>query len=535
MSISPNTKGLSDHPENITDNPSDDLADKLEGNPPENPRENQRENSDVNSENGLTDHKASVTADFTKNPTRQQRRLDLKVARQYITRPIILIFCVLAACLGTIYFSWSSLQDIEKALPITIAKQQRDIAILVQDVSDLAWQAKLTNSKPTPEHIQEILDQVAKIESHLTLMRNTYNFDNLVGASAMHAVITPALADIKHWLTNGVYNLPASSQVVITLVDTRATDAINTMRPMFAMTQQKTFSTLSHQSSQILTFRNSIVFFLVGMFLVTVVVIFQMYRLKKIDQDLFEAREAALKASRAKSEFLATMSHEFRTPLNAILGFSEMMQEQFFGPLGTNTLGSEKYAKYTNDIHHSGKHLLSLVNDVLDIAAIESGKLPLHRKQLDTLDILEDSFKSLGKRARDNNVELLMDVPKGIPALYADKRAITQIMLNLLSNAIKFTEPNGLVKVFASSDNKCIKITVVDTGVGIPPDRLPTITDAFTQAESNPHRTQEGTGLGLSIAKALIEAHKGTLSIRSQVGKGTEVSVLLPCWGTASS
>ncbi|MEH6631425.1 MAG: HAMP domain-containing sensor histidine kinase [Halopseudomonas aestusnigri] len=468
------------------------------------------------------------------NPS-ESRRLDLRLARRYITRPIILIFCVLAGCLGIIYFSWFSLQDIEKALPITVAKQERDIALLVQDVSDLAWQAKLANSNPTTKQIQEILNQVSRIESRLGLMRGTYNFDSLVGASAMHAVITPALADIKRWLSVGVYNLPADSPVVIALVDTRATDAINTMRPMFAKAQQQTFTILSKQSSQILTFRNAIIFFLVGVLLITVIVIFQMYRLKKIDQALFEAREVAEKASKAKSEFLATMSHEFRTPLNAILGFSEMMQEQFFGPLGSNTIGSEKYTEYANDIHHSGKHLLSLVNDVLDIAAIEAGKRSLTNKQIDTLEVLEDCIKSVEKRARDNNIDLILNVPKGIPTLYVDKRAITQIMLNLLSNAIKFTEKNGQVEVQAISERKRIKITVKDNGIGISADRLPTITDAFSQGDANPHKAQEGTGLGLSIAKALIEAHKGTLHVRSKLGQGTEVSVTLPCWGITSN
>ncbi|OUS11300.1 hypothetical protein A9Q97_07370 [Rhodospirillales bacterium 47_12_T64] len=469
------------------------------------------------------------TGSFQKSSFTDYSRLDLKFARRYITRPIILIFCVLAGCLGIIYFSWSSLQDIEKALPITVAKQERDIALLVQDVSDLAWQARLANSAPSGKHTQEILDQVARVENRLELMRNTYNFDNLVGASAMHAVITPALGDIKRWLTKGVFNLPPGSPVVIALVNTRATDAINTMRPMFAKAQQNTFTILSKQSSQILIFRNSIVFFLAGVLLVMVIVVFQMYRLKKIDQALFEAREAAEMANRTKSEFLATMSHEFRTPLNAILGFSEMMQEQFFGPLGANDLGSKKYTEYTNDIHHSGQHLLSLVNDVLDIAAIEAGKRPLINKQIDTLELLKDCLKSIEKRARDNNIDLLLDAPKDIPMLYADKRSVTQILLNLLSNAIKFTETNGRVKITVSSENKLITIIVKDNGIGISPDRLSTITEAFTQADNNPHRAQEGTGLGLSIAKALTEAHDGTLLITSEPGQGTEVSVTLPC------
>ncbi|MFD2205676.1 sensor histidine kinase [Kiloniella antarctica] len=482
------------------------------------------------------DTKSSLTDEEPHDkPAPRAKRLDFKIARQYITRPIILIFCVIVGCLGIIYFAWSSLQDIEKALPITIVQQQRDIALLVQDASDLAWQARLANSAPSPENNQKILDQVSRVEKRMKHMRTTYNFDNLVGASAMHSVISPALADIRRWLTSGVYNQPADSPVVIALVETRTNDAINTMRPMFAMTQQNTFNILRKQSSQILTFRNSIVFFLVGVLLITLVVVFQMYKLKKIDQALFEAREAAEKASRAKSEFLATMSHEFRTPLNAILGFSEMMQEQFFGPLGVNAIGSEKYTEYTHDIHHSGKHLLSLVNDVLDIAAIEAGKRSLKRTQIDTLSLIEDCTKSIEKRARDNNIDLIIDVPKSIPMLYADKRAVTQILLNLLSNAIKFTDKDGQVLIKATSENKQVKIMVKDSGIGISPERLPTITDAFTQGDADPHRAQEGTGLGLTIAKALIEEHEGFLELKSELGKGTQVSMNLPCWGNSKT
>ena len=474
---------------------------------------------------------------------KQSRRLDLRMARKYITRPIMLIFCVLGGCLGLIVFAWSSLQDIERALPITIAKQERDVALLVQDVSDLAWLTKLSSTAPSAQNNKEILDQIARIESRLGLLRGTYSFDNLVGASAMHAVITPALNDIKLWMSEGIQGVPANSPMVRALIETRATDAIQTMRPLFTKAQQTTFSILNEQSTKILNFRNSIVFFLLGILLTTVIIIFQMYRLKKIEHSLFIARETAEKANKAKSEFLATMSHEFRTPLNAILGFSEMMQEQYFGPLGADKLAADKYYEYTNDIHHSGRHLLSLVNDILDVAAIEAGKRYLSMKKIDTEALLRECLKSIEKRADDSHIKLKVDIQKGISTLYADKRSVAQIVLNLLSNAIKFTDQGGVITLSAAQykgkhdRNKAgnkkargfIEITVKDTGIGIASDRLPTITDPFIQADSNPHRTQEGTGLGLSIAKALIEAHDGSLHISSDLGEGTEVTFLLPC------
>lgn len=233
-----------------------------------------------------------------------------------------------------------------------------------------------------------------------------------------------------------------------------------------------------------------------------------------------EAWRDAERANRAKSEFLATLSHEFRTPLNAILGFSEMMRAQYFGPLG-----SDAYSDYANDIHNSGGHLLALVNDVLDIAAIEAGKRIMSIDAVEISNLLNDCVRKVEPTARDGGVDLSCNVADGLPTLYADQRSVIQIIFNLLSNAIKFTRAGGAVTVSANADDQHAIITVRDTGIGIPSDKLLTITEPFSQLYTDPHMAQEGSGLGLSIVRSLVETLNGELNIESEFGAGTTVTV----------
>ena len=249
---------------------------------------------------------------------------------------------------------------------------------------------------------------------------------------------------------------------------------------------------------------------------------------KLSEESLRAALTDAERANQAKSEFLATMSHEFRTPLNAILGFSEMMRAQYFGPLGSNN-----YEEYANDIHRSGEHMLSLVNDVLDIAAIEAGKRTMVKESIAIDEVLKVSLRNLQKAAEKDSIRLSLEISDDLPSLYADKRSVTQIFLNLLSNAIKFTEPDGTITVSAIAVDKKVIVKVSDTGIGISADRLPKITEPFSQSEADPYKAQDGTGLGLSIVEALVSAHGGKLNIESEVGEGTIVTVTFPAHATA--
>lgn len=244
---------------------------------------------------------------------------------------------------------------------------------------------------------------------------------------------------------------------------------------------------------------------------------------KEIEDALTKALTDAERANQAKSEFLATMSHEFRTPLNAILGFSEMMRAQYFGPLG-----SGKYSGYAEDIFNSGEHMLALVNDVLDIAAIEAGKRTITKEKINIKPLIKECLKNIEKLAFNKELSVHLDIPNDIPALYADKRSAAQIIINILSNAAKFTPNKGMITIIASSTDAEILLTIKDTGIGIPKDMLSIIIEPFIQSDKDPHTAQEGTGLGLSIVKSLIEAHGGTLMIESEVNVGTTISMSFP-------
>jgi len=236
-------------------------------------------------------------------------------------------------------------------------------------------------------------------------------------------------------------------------------------------------------------------------------------------QALIEAEEA----NKGKSEFLAAMSHELRTPLNAILGFSDILSHQYLGQIGV-----QKYVDYAQDIHSSGEHLLSLINDVLDISAIEAGKVDLNMEQLSIDKMIAECVRIIAKDAADRGIELATSSSNDLPLLRADKRAIRQILLNLLSNALKHTPEGGKITVSARRSNSKTLLSIADTGSGIPPELVSNLTEPFTRGERDPHKAAEGWGLGLAITKSLIDLHGGEIDIESTVGVGTTVSVALP-------
>jgi Amt family ammonium transporter len=243
----------------------------------------------------------------------------------------------------------------------------------------------------------------------------------------------------------------------------------------------------------------------------------------RVLQNLYNAKLDAEMANNAKSDFLASMSHELRTPLNAIMGFSEVITNQYFGPVG-----SPKYKDYANDIMTSGQHLLSLVNDILDLSKIESGQNRLDRREIKPREIFDECLK-IAKNAIDcSQIYFETRVQDRMPPLFADERAIKQVLLNLVFNAVKFTPGGGHVSLKATFSNGNHILEVMDSGDGIAAEDLKKITEPFAQLQVNPHLAKMGTGLGLAIAKALIEAHGGELVISSMRGKGTTVRVFIP-------
>jgi PAS domain S-box-containing protein len=236
------------------------------------------------------------------------------------------------------------------------------------------------------------------------------------------------------------------------------------------------------------------------------------------EQEHRKAKAAAEAASKAKSEFLAKMSHELRTPLNAVIGFSEALLADYAGALGA------KQKEYVDHIRDSGKHLLALVNDVLDLAKIEAGKLKLDYEKLDITLAIKESLSLVQPGIEKGRLRLVTDLAGNLPPYVGDRRALAQIFLNLFSNAIKFTADGGVIRVAAKGRGaSSLRIEVADSGIGIAPEVMPHIFTPFGSA-----RRAEGTGLGLSIAKSLVEHHGGTIHVQSEAGHGTTVVIDLP-------
>jgi len=229
-------------------------------------------------------------------------------------------------------------------------------------------------------------------------------------------------------------------------------------------------------------------------------------------------------ANQSKSEFLANMSHELRTPLNAILGFSEMMEQHVFGKLG-----ARQYDEYVGHIHESGRHLLDIINDILDLSKVESGRLTLREEEIDIAPVFEDVKTLLAQRARERGVNLETEISRDMPLLKADRRLIKQILINLLNNSVKFTNSSGTVLMRARLDeNGGIRRMLIDTGVGMTKKELEIALTPFGQAGTTTTRRHEGTGLGLPLVNSLVELHGGQLIIQSVKGQGTTGTAVFP-------
>lgn len=244
---------------------------------------------------------------------------------------------------------------------------------------------------------------------------------------------------------------------------------------------------------------------------------------KRIESALREAKEAAVAANNAKSEFLANVSHELRTPLNAVIGFSEVMIQEVFGPIG-----SDRYRDYASDICQSGRHLLGVINDLLDYSKLEAGRTELHIEEISPAAIVDKCIRMMRQRAEAENIRLLSDTGDAADAVvHGDDRKITQVILNLLSNAIKFTSAGDAISLSVRRAGGDVEIVVADPGIGMSETDIALALAPFGQVDSSLNRELSGTGLGLPLSKSLIELHGGTMKLESAPGKGTTVTVRL--------
>ena len=244
--------------------------------------------------------------------------------------------------------------------------------------------------------------------------------------------------------------------------------------------------------------------------------------LVELNRKYMREKDRAEAANRAKSEFLANMSHELRTPLNAIIGFSELMQQALFGPLG-----SDRYEEYASDINSSGKYLLGVINDILDMSKIEAGQFSMEREEIDLNPLIRETVRVVSLQAAAKNITVETRIADTM-TLVADRRAVKQIVINLLSNAVKFTGEGGHITVRARNTSGALLLSIEDNGCGIPKAALGKLGRPFEQVQNQFSKNHAGSGLGLAISRSLAELHGGALKIRSTEGSGTIVSVRIP-------
>jgi signal transduction histidine kinase len=242
--------------------------------------------------------------------------------------------------------------------------------------------------------------------------------------------------------------------------------------------------------------------------------------LNRMNDELGRLYEELEAASRHKSEFLATMSHELRTPLNAIIGFSQVLKQQMYGPL------NERQADYVDDVLSSGQHLLNLINDILDLAKVEAGRMELQPSTFELPELLENAASMVRERATRQGISLIVATDNSVGGMEGDERKVKQILFNLLSNAVKFTPGGGKVTLATRATEEQVVIAVHDTGIGIGADELDKIFEEFYQVGAS--RTQEGTGLGLALTRRLVELHHGQLTVESESGIGSTFTVTMP-------
>ncbi|WP_366656426.1 HAMP domain-containing sensor histidine kinase [Fodinicurvata sp. EGI_FJ10296] len=442
--------------------------------------------------------------------------------------PLLFGAMVLVVNIGIGLYVHSMLSTVSDSLPVDMISQERDMVQIGQNFSDLMIRTEVARNNATDRNVGSILQSLYDIQVSTEELRRSQSFDRITGAAALHAAISPAISDMDSWLTHGLYGHPPKSPVILELVYNRARETGEKVRDLLLDNHVSAMGLLSIQQERLSTFRNSLIalLVLVGLLCVGGSIGFIRYleQRRQTESALRHAMEEAEFANRAKSQFLANMSHELRTPLNAIIGFAEILKDPMISR-GEDAKGAE----YAEDIHKSGIHLLSLINDLLDLSKIEAGRATLSDDTIQLPYTVAATLRLVETRAEKHGITLVKSVASGAELIRADERKLKQILLNLLSNAVKFTPEGGRIEVStALAGSGALLISVSDNGIGIAEADIPKVMSPFGQVESSLNRRFEGSGLGLPLVKALAELHGGDMDLDSEPNVGTTVTVILP-------
>ncbi len=450
-----------------------------------------------------------------------------RFGRREITAAIVVVVA-LAMAIG-IYVQ-QGLSSIARDLPVTLLDQERDAEVLIREMANLAWAVELWRIEAGNANRERVRQRLEAAVEQAETLRRRYNLDNLLGAAGMYPVARPALQDVETWFRDGVTGHAAGSPPALWLMQQRAREAEAQLIELLGQARSTARELLLAQEARLDRFSLGVAVltaFAAMLVLGLVLLLFRQRHILELKEEaettLVAAKRTAEEANRAKSDFLANMSHELRTPLNAIIGFSTMIKDEMLGPIG-----QPRYRDYAGDIHASGEHLLSIISDILDLSKVEAGKMELADDEFDADEAMRAAIRLVREKAEANRLSLILRPLDQRVRLYADRRAVLQILINLLSNAVKFTERGSVELSGGVTEQGGFVLRVRDTGIGMTPGQLAKVLEPFYQVQNALTRDQPGTGLGLPLVDSLVRLHDGQLRIESQQGFGTTASVELP-------
>jgi len=426
------------------------------------------------------------------------------------------------AALVTTYLG-TALTRVADSLPIEVLEQERGVGGMIGKLEDAVQAFESLEATPGPGSRVAALVALDAASDAASDIRRSYNLDNLLGAAALHAAVSPAIDDALRWTREGVAGRPADAPFVVGLALTRLKEALNESRALSERSRAVAESALRLQAEQVKTIRERAIAGMVAFVLFAATLASLVLRQRRLLAEREAAVEEAHRANRAKSEFLAHMSHELRTPLNAVIGFAEMIEKRVLGPAG-----ADKYPDYAKDIRESAEHLLAIIGDILDLSKIEAGQMTLDESAFDPVAQANSAMRLSAGRAKAKGLDIRVVAQPGLPLLRADARAFRRILINLLANAVKFTHVGRIDLRIAVETGNRLSVAVEDTGIGMAEHEIPLARRPFGQVRNFLTRDIEGTGLGLPLSEQLAKVHGATLTIESAKGRGTKVVVVFP-------